>query len=156
MTKEPGIEMSLLCSAVINIRVGVNGVTVFSDPSNWLENKLLELDSWPIFLTPFSSVTIQTTYTDCEICRRSGSAKFLIFMPIERLLLLSFLILTTPSAAGTIVEVAKLILLEQALSKIKITRMLNKVLNVIPVLTIFFEFIPVKQFFEWIVLRNLK
>jgi hypothetical protein len=45
MTYEPGMEMSPLSSAVINIRVGVNGVIVFRDPSNWLENKLLELVS---------------------------------------------------------------------------------------------------------------
>jgi hypothetical protein len=67
-------------------------------------------------------------------------------MPIERLLLLSFLIFTTPSAAGTIIEVAKLIFLEQALSKIKITRILNVVLNGLPKLTILIAFMSLKQF----------
>jgi hypothetical protein len=66
------------------------------------------------------------------------------------------LILTTPSAAGTIVEVAKLIFLEQALSKIKITRILIEVLNWLPILTIFIVFIYLKQLNDSIVLRNLK
>jgi hypothetical protein len=77
-------------------------------------------------------------------------------MSIDRLLLSSFLILTTPSAAGTIIEVAKLIFLEQALSKIKITRILNEVLNGLPKLTILIAFISIKQFNESIVLWNLK
>jgi hypothetical protein len=47
----------------------------------------------------------------------------------ELFLFLSFFILTTPSAAGTTVEVLKLIFFEHALSKVKITRMLNEVIN---------------------------
>jgi hypothetical protein len=75
-------------------------------------------------------------------------------MPIERLLLLSFLIFTTPSAAGTIIEVAKLIFLEQALSRMKINRILKEVLNVLPVLTILIAFILLKQLNDLIVLTH--
>jgi hypothetical protein len=80
-------------------------------------------------------------------------------MSTELFLLLSFLILTTPSAAGTTVEVLKLIFFEHALSKVKITSMLNEVINRLLEWIICIAFIlleHIEQANVLIVIKNIK
>ena len=59
--KFPGYCASALSSAVMNIFVGLNAVTVSNEAFSFYEINLESLLICPIFLTIDSSVSIQTT-----------------------------------------------------------------------------------------------
>ena len=67
----------------------------------------------PKFLVKFVLVTIHTKYSAFFGCNLDGSARFVTFTFIAKFLFASLLIVTTPFAAGTTVEVKKLSLVEQ-------------------------------------------
>ena len=90
------------------------------DVFNFLEKRLVEVLTCPIFWVMSSEVTIHTTYVSLGGWSLLDSARFNRCIWMTKFLFLSFVTFTWPRAAGATAEFPKLTFLAQELNEINI------------------------------------